>query len=349
MHKSFKRIASCAIAGVGLCAFVPMAFSQTTTSTGGQTEPGNGPDTPFTSVGPLTSAFLSVDINGGIISSNNTSTEGTTGPSSSPTIRPDAYGVTWSPWGGPVSTSGDGTQLPNSNGGAGNANSIAKTFGGLTATLSTPGVAANYAQNGTGALNGRDRGVPPGDPANSPTVPAGDGDMFRDFEFAGINSGQTTVQSENYLQLTLTGLTPGGQYQVELYSYDQSSNNTTCWSGSPLLDPGVGDINATTGAFTAPADEQIISWNSTWVRGGIPSGGSQLAPQPGALFTETADNTGTVTFYGWGGDGLTGNANSQSATSSYLDGFQIAVVPEPASISLVAVGALGLLSRRRKA
>jgi hypothetical protein len=311
---------------MGLLA--PVAFGITTTGS-------------FTS--PLTSnLLLSVDINGGIIASNNTSTEGTNGPSSSPTLGADSYGVNWSPWGGPISTSGDGTQLPNSNGGGVTGNSISKAFGGITAILSTPGLASNYAQNGTGALNGRDRGVPPGDPANSSPTPVGDGDMFRDFEFAGVSG--SNVQSTNYLQLQLTGLTPGGQYQLAVYSFDQSSPNTTAWSALPLLNPGIGETDPTSGMFVQPADEQIISWNSSWSRSA--SGGTNLGTQAPAVFSMTADGNGDLTVYGWGGTGISGSPN---ASSSYLDGFQLAAVPEPTSLTLLGVGAFGLLARRRKA
>src|SRR5580692_5808657 len=85
----------------------------------------------FTS--PLTNAFLSVDLNGGPIASANATTEGSNGPSGSPTISPDPFGVTWSPWGGPASTNGDGTQLPSSQSSPNVfASSIAKAFGGVT-------------------------------------------------------------------------------------------------------------------------------------------------------------------------------------------------------------------------
>src|SRR5208282_192744 len=52
--------------------------------------------------GPLTTGvLLSVDINGGPITSANSTTEGSNGPSGSPVLSADPYGVLWSPWGGP--------------------------------------------------------------------------------------------------------------------------------------------------------------------------------------------------------------------------------------------------------
>jgi hypothetical protein len=281
----------------------------------------------FTS--PLTSnVILSVDINGGIIASNNSTTEGSNGPSGSPTLSADPYGVLWSPWGGPLSTNGDGTQLPNSNGGGVQADSINKTYGSITATLSAAGTLSNYSTNGTGHLNGRDRGAPTGSTS--------DNDLFRDLEFAG-GSG-SNVQSTNYLQLTLTGLTASTAYQIALYSFDTTGTHSMNWTATPPtsnLQNGdhLGWNPNPTNIFTAPADEQTISWTS---------GGANPAP---AVFTVTSDGTGALSVYGWGGDGVTGD---QSSDTSYIDGFQIATVPEPGTLLLLGLAAPALLWAARK-
>src|SRR5579875_1798982 len=64
---------------------------------------------------PDTSAFLSVDINGGEAGYSKP-TEGFNEDYSHPAFTPDTFGVTWSPWGGSNSQSsqsfGDGTVWP---------------------------------------------------------------------------------------------------------------------------------------------------------------------------------------------------------------------------------------------
>jgi hypothetical protein len=281
----------------------------------------------FTS--PLTNGVvLSVDINGGIIASNNTTTEGSNGPSGSPTLSPDPFGVLWSPWGGPLNTNGDGTQLPNSNGGGVQADSINKTFGGISATLSAGGTLSNYAANGSGHLNGRDRG--------SPSGATNDNDVFRDFEFAG-GSG-SNVQGTNYLQLSLSGLIPGSAYKVATYSFDGTGTHTTNWTAtSPTISNGLSGWWAATplgnNTFTAPSDMQQISWTG---------GTTTQAP---AVFTLTADGSGTITLYGFGGTG-----SGQNSDTTYLDGFQIAV-PEVSAFAMgvALVGMVGLtyIARRK--
>jgi hypothetical protein len=244
--------------------------------------------------GSLTNAFLSVDINGGQISAGGCTTEGTGSA--------DPYGVTWSPWGGPVSTSGDGTQLPN-NSASVTGTSISKTFGSVTATISLDSVnQAAYANPFT--INSRDRSALNG--------AANDGDMFRDFVFAATGGG---IQGENYIALQLSGLTSGAAYTVAVYSFDQQSSLIMNWTATaPTLYSGNGRDgwwgSTPNGSFAAPADEQTINWSS----------GTTTMRAP-AVFTVNADNAGVIKLYGFGGDGI---SNHNSSTSSYLNGFQIA-------------------------
>ncbi len=239
--------------------------------------------------------------------------------------------MTWSPWGGPTSTYGDGTQLPSSQSSPNvNASSISKTFSGVTATVSidTTLNSAKYGTvNGVASMNSRDRGAPSG--ANN------DNDMFRDLLFAGGSGSQ--VQGENYLQLSLSGLTPGNSYLVATYSFDNSGSHSMNWTATaPTTSGGLNGwwaaAPANNNTFNPPTDEQTISWTG---------GGATPAP---AVFNLTADGSGDLTVWGWGGSGTV----SQSGDTSYLNGFQIEAVPEPSTIALGVIGISSLLLRRRK-
>src|SRR5580700_11360068 len=139
----------------------------------------------FLPTGPLTNAFLSVDLNGGPNSSALTPTNGWNENQSSGAFTADNFGVLWSPWGGNAYSGGDGTQLPSSQSSPNvNASSIAKTFTfngpplispynygpqvpitptTVTISIDTTNNSAEYGTvNGVASLNSRDRGTPSG-------------------------------------------------------------------------------------------------------------------------------------------------------------------------------------------
>jgi PEP-CTERM motif len=289
----------------------------------------------FTS--PLAPAILSVDINGGN-QSDARATEGWNGSFSTPAFMTDTFGVTWSPWGGPTNTFGDGLNwpqnqssqpptVPNSTvGGFTAPNSFTKTFGSFTATVLAGGTASNY--NATFPVTSRDRGIA-GNYNGNTTAATGDTDMFRDFIFGQVTG--SNVQSSNYLKITVGGLTPGTQYRVAGYSYDASAANSEAWTATAPTNGTIDWNDPVSGNFIAPADEQVLTWNGT--------------PQAPVVFTLTADGNGNVSLYTWGGNGVTSN---NSASNSYFNGLQVAAVPEPATIGMISLGALGMLSRRRR-
>ncbi len=340
MNRSPRRFVApiCAAAIAGALSYGPTVFGST----------GN-----FSS--PLTNAFLSVDINGGPLTSAVTPTNGYNDNTSAGAFSADNFGVVWTPWGGNAYAGGDGTQLPSSQSPTVvSASSISKTFSingppvtdntyfnppflgqttiqPVTATISidTTNNTSQYAQvGGVASMNSRDRGTPTG--ANG----LNDSDMFRDLLFAG-GSG-SNVQGTNFIQVLFGGLTPGQSYEIAMYSYDSSGGHTTNWTDvAPTTSGGLDGWWASSPAgnntFTAPT-EQSITWTS----------GTTPAP---AIFDEVANSNGLVTLWAWGGNGVTGN---QSSDTTYVNGFQIAAVPEPGSIGLLALSSIGLIARRRR-
>jgi hypothetical protein len=299
--------------------------------------------------GPLTSdLLLSLDINGGRATTDVRPTEGWNGvsPPGSPQFFPDQYGVTWSPWGGETFSGGDALNWPTSqNGqvgtagtapGSNNTTIFKRAFGSITASLSAPGTASSYAA-GVPQINSRDRGGPQtaigglAAPYNGGTTAnANDVDIFRDFIFGQRNGDVNQVQGTNMIQLQMSGLTPGVQYILAMYTYDSASFNVSSWTATPpTTELGLlGWFLPGTNTMSQPADTQTINW-----RDGAMSG-TLRAP---AKFTLTADASGTISVWGWGGDGnLTPVAGQQAAQNSYLNAFQLAAVPEPSSLALTA-------------
>jgi PEP-CTERM motif len=273
---------------------------------------------------PSTTAFLSVDLNGGpssATSGNSASpTEGWNQSFSAPAFGPDPYGVTWSAWGGPTGAFGDGTQLPNDQSGISvGASSINKTFttasvasGSVTATISAAGTSTAYGAKAGGLpLDSRDRGT---GWTGGAVGPAFDIDMWRDFIFAS-GSG-SNVQSSNFLQVQFTGLNPNSTYQISLYTYDPSGSHNAVGTATPYQDQNFESLgwwanqtaNPGNETFAAPADAQVASW-----------AGSGTPPAPITL-NVISNGQGLANVWTWGG---TGNAGDENADTSYLNGFQV--------------------------
>jgi hypothetical protein len=234
---------------------------------------------------------------------------------------------------------------------------LTKTFGSVTATLG----GATY--NGTtraDSRSGRDRGANAG--ANS--------DLYRDFVFEQIaNQASGANFGRNYIKLVLSGLTPNQLYEFTGFAREDAFNSTD------FTDPNAPSVSfqAWTDLFQLGGLDGPAAWMDAKIFPGvayapaiggtnnsIPHLGRSQVSGPDSLatanpyyfsasFITQADATGKITVYTWSDPNSPQIAQTQGAT--LLNGFQLGVatiVPEPASLTILSVGAFGLMFGRRR-
>ena len=189
------------------------------------------------------------------------------------------------------------------------------------ANNATSGSTSNLiASNGTATTEGVNFTMT-GGYVSTPTTTYGNGggtnDLFQSYILN--NPGTGTV--------TLTGLADSGSYQLYLYSGSGSYNNAAT------------DFAITTGSGSVAAGSNAGVAN-------VANGNTGFAENTNyVIFNATADGTGTLAISYTGAPGR---------AEADINGLQLIsasnAVPEPASLGLVAAGALGLLlvSRKRK-
>jgi hypothetical protein len=193
-------------------------------------------------------------------------------------------------------------------------------------------------------------------------------DAYQDFVFAQRN---VAGFGQHFVRVALSGLTPNQAYEVTTYArepfnggtgIDSATASFEAWTDRAALGgldgPGAWmDANVGAGALYQPvftdADMDPMTPDvNTGYKNPIPTlartpiSGPDSADQYAyaATFTSTADAGGVVTFYGFADP----NGYSGTQTASLLNGFQVGIVPEPASAALLAVAFVGVAGLRRR-
>ncbi len=164
---------------------------------------------------------------------------------------------------------------------------------------------------GGGTIDDRDRITGNGGGAEA--------DMWNDFIFSNDGSSGTTKG----LEITVGGLDANADYTVTIWGFDASSTGpvrSADWS-------------------VESGDSATLSFDANGTGPGLPT---DLTSNYTITLNATSNGSGEII--------LTGLPSASSGSSNhdvFINGLEIALVPEPSSMVLLGLGGLALLRRRR--
>lgn len=185
--------------------------------------------------------------------------------------------------------------------------------------------------------------------------------LYQDFVYAQRGLGGL---GRHYVKLSLSGLNPGETYEFTAYGREPfnggvgaTDTSFMAWSDRATIgfdgpDAWL-DANVSPGAlyqpiYSSPADPMtdgtyknpIPTLNRHQISG--PDSADPYAYS--GSFLTTANGAGMVEVYGWNDS----NGYGGTQLASLIGGFQLAQVPEPASLILIGMGMIGLAVYRRR-
>jgi len=143
--------------------------------------------------------------------------------------------------------------------------------------------------------------------------------LYDGFAFTSCNKMSVTLSNASG-----TPIAPNTAYQLTVYAYDGNATTGNVYFATDSA--GTQFVNGT----------QALSTIS-WTNGHVFNTGDTYAS---LTFNVTSDSNGQIKFY---------DMNNGTASGNRLNGFQLASIPEPATMSLLGLGGLVTLLRRRRA
>jgi hypothetical protein len=173
-------------------------------------------------------------------------------------------------------------------------------------------------QNAVGVIDDRDRTTPVN--AGALTL----ADVYDDIVFAQASNGPT-----GGMNLTVSGgaLVPNTAYRIAIYAFDSGSSAAPQPRTANWLDGNNGDALVLSTSFSG---------------GALPTGDNDYR------FAGIATTDGTGALLLRGRNTTPNGGNGATSIGVFLSGFEVDVIPEPASLGLGGMAGFGMLLFRRR-